>query len=127
MMIENRMWKYFQCQQCGTCCATIGLPYDADRIFEIAEHLKMSLDELIEKFYGKVSPDGSSFYFDDSKRTPCPFLSISEEKSVCRIYTVRPEGCRLYPIDTDGGREGVACPAWEIAFAELKKEQEEEI
>lgn len=104
---------------------TIGLPYDAESVSKMADLLMISIDEIIDTYYGKMSPDGSYWESEDSKRTPCPFLAKCEERHVCKIYDVRPEGCRLYPIDTDGGREGVACPGWEIAFSKLKKEQEE--
>jgi len=29
--------------------------------------------------------------------TPCPFLKYTKEKSVCRIYPVRPWICKGYP------------------------------
>jgi Fe-S-cluster containining protein len=121
------MWKYFKCQQCGACCKEIGLPYDAESFFKMKELFNMSGEEVIEKYYGKVSPDGSSWESDDNKRTPCPFLKSNNGKCFCDIYSIRPYGCRLYPIDSDFGRDGVACPAWEIAFSKLKKEQEEGI
>lgn len=122
----NRMWKYFNCQQCGACCTVIGLPYDAASVFKMADFLNISIDKIIDTYYGEMTPDGLYWKTEDSKRTPCPFLRKSEGRYFCSIYDVRPEGCRLYPIDTDCGREDVACPAWEIAFSKLKKEQEGE-
>ena len=122
----NKLWKYFKCQQCGACCRIIGLPYDAESVFKMADFQKISTEEIIDTYYGKMSPDGLQWESEDSKRIPCPFLRKSEGKHFCNIYNVRPDGCRLYPIDTNGGRNGVACPAWEIAFSKLKKEQEEE-
>lgn len=122
----SRLWNYFQCQQCGTCCEEIGLPYDPKSVFQIAAFLKMSMEQVIETYYGHLLPDGLHWESTDSKRTPCPFLKHAERKCFCEIYPVRPEGCRLYPIDTDGGRSGVECPAWAIAYSTLKKEQERE-
>jgi Fe-S-cluster containining protein len=103
------------------------LPYDAASVFKMADFLQLSIDEIINTYYGKMSTDGSYWKSEDGKRTPCPFLRISEERHFCNIYNVRPEGCRLYPIDTDSGRDGVDCPAWEIAFSKLRKEQEDDI
>ncbi len=123
----NRMWKYFQCQRCGACCTQIGLPYDEESAFKIADFLKMPVDEVIKNYYGNMTSDGLEWESCDSKRTPCPFLKYSDEKFSCEIYSVRPLGCRLYPIDTDGGRQGIYCPAWEIAFLRLKKEQEDDL
>ena len=117
MIKTNRMWNYFQCQQCGKCCEIIGLPYDPDSIYQIAVFLKMPVEKFIKNYYCESV---------DNKRTPCPFLKHIDGKCFCEIYSVRPEGCRLYPIDTDGGREDIDCPAWEIAYSKLKKEQEKE-
>jgi Fe-S-cluster containining protein len=119
------MWKYFHCQRCGSCCTQIGLPYDPEKIFEMANFLEMSVNDVIENYYGRLTPDSTQWVSNDSKRTPCPFLELSEGKYFCKIYSVRPNGCRLYPIDTDGGRGGVDCPGWQIAFSKLTAEQEE--
>jgi len=123
----NKMWEYFKCQQCGACCSATELPYEAESALKMAEFLKMTIEEIIENFYGEMSPKGSFWTSDDKKRTPCPFLRKSEEKYFCIIYSVRPEGCRAYPIDTDGGRQGINCPAWEVAFLKFKDKQEEGI
>lgn len=120
------MWKYFKCQQCGECCKKIGLPYDYETVFKMADFLKMSVEEIIENYYGKRSPDGSSWKSVDSKRTPCPFLKFLDGKYFCEIYPVRPTGCKLYPVQTDGGHAGINCPAWKIASLKLEKEQQEE-
>ena len=120
------MWNYFHCQQCGACCTKIGLPYDAESCFQIAAFLKIPVEKIIETYYGNMTPDGLYWESVDSKRTPCPFLKNTNGKFFCDIYCVRPEGCRLYPIDTDGGRGGIDCPAWAIAYSKLRKAQENE-
>lgn len=120
------MWKYFKCQQCGSCCSQIGLPYDPFSFQKLAAYLELPGEQVINKFYGEMTSDGKKWTPDSKKRTPCPFLQASESKYVCTIYTVRPEGCKLYPIDTDGGRDGVDCPGWKIAIERLRKEQEDE-
>lgn len=122
----SSMWEYFECKRCRACCSKIGLPYDGESIFQIADFLKMPVEEVIEIYYGHMSNDGTYWESDDSKRTPCPFLKIRDGQYFCEIYSVRPQGCRLYPIDTNGGRQEVDCPAWEIAFLKLKKEQQKD-
>ena len=122
----NKMWGYFHCQQCGACCLKLGLPYDPLAIHEMASFLKLSVREVIEKFYGEFTSDGKYWESNDNKRTPCPFLKASGSKKYCSIYAVRPIGCQLYPIETDGGRDGIDCPAWEIAYSRLKSGQEKE-
>ena len=123
----NGLWKYFKCQQCGKCCRELGLPYDPKSCFNMADFLKISVKEVIEKYYGEWSEDGSEWKPNDHKRTPCPFLESSDDIYFCEIYSVRPKGCKLYPMETDGGRQGVDCPVWEIAIEKLRKEQEEEL
>jgi len=121
------MWKYFKCQQCGTCCKEIGLPYDPESFFKMQEQFNLSIEEMIDKYYGKMDADGSTWESDDSKRKPCPFLKSKDEKYYCDICLIRPDGCRQYPIDTDMGRNGVNCPAWKIAFTKFKKEQQDSL
>ena len=118
-MLQNNNWKYFKCQQCGKCCEEIGLAYDPYSLKEIANYLKISINELIETYYGKFTTDGKYFEPDDNKRTPCPFLKSEESMKFCAIYPVRPEGCRLYPLETDFGRDGVDCPAANIVFSKI--------
>ena len=119
----NKLWKYFECQQCGKCCREMGLPYDVESCFKMADFLNISIKQVIEIYYGKFSADGSEWESDDSKRTPCPFLKDTDDRYFCEIYPARPEGCRLYPMESEGGPR---CPKWEIAIAKLRKEQEEE-
>lgn len=120
---QNGLWKYFTCQRCGKCCCQIGLPYDSQSWFNIADFLNISVKQVIEKYYGTLSLDGSEWVSDDSKRIPCPFLKTIDGHLSCEIYSIRPDGCKLYPIDTDFGRNGIDCPAWKIAFTKLKMEQ----
>lgn len=119
----STLWKYFECHRCGKCCIEIGLPYDPHSIFSIAETMGLSVRETIERYYGTYTEDGQHWISDDSKRTPCPFLRFENECFYCMIYSVRPEGCRLYPMQTDAGPQGVDCPAWPTAISKLKQEQ----
>jgi len=120
-MQKDRRWKYFKCQRCGKCCTEIGLPYDPESIFKIAEFFELEVDQVIEKYYGKIVEYGKTWESEDAKRTPCQFLRSDVDLKSCAIYSVRPSGCRLYPIDTDFGRQGVDCTAAKIVYAKLKK------
>ena len=121
-MRQDRRWELFECRRCGRCCIEIGLPYDPESIFEIARSLDLSVDEVIERYYGRVSDDRKSWISEDEKRTPCPFLETEADKKACTIYSVRPKGCRLYPFNTDFGRQGVDCPAAKIVYNRLEDE-----
>ena len=98
-MRKDKRWKFFKCQQCGKCCAEIGLPYDPESIFKIAEYLDLTIEQIIDKYYGRMDDDGKTWISDDSKRTPCPFLETNGDMKLCSIYEVRPSGCRAYPLD----------------------------
>lgn len=121
-MRQGRRWELFECQRCGKCCAEIGLPYDPEKIHAIAHLLAHTVDQVIEKYYGRWTCERTGWILEDHKRTPCPFLRAEGDRNVCAIYPVRPLGCRLYPFDTDGGRGGVDCPGAEIVYAKLHEE-----
>ncbi|OGP54375.1 MAG: hypothetical protein A2Y65_09265 [Deltaproteobacteria bacterium RBG_13_52_11] len=123
-MRQDRRWEIFECHRCGKCCVEIGLPYDPDIIFEIAQFLDLTVDQVIERYYGRVTEDREFWVSEDHKRTPCPFLkSDGDGKKTCAIYQVRPMSCRLYPFDTDSGRQGVDCPGAKIVYARLEEEE----
>ena len=90
----------------------------------MSAYLNISEKRVIEQYYGELSADRSKWESIDSKRNPCPFLRSTCAGYYCEIYPARPEGCRVYPMESVGGR---FCPRWEIAISKLKKEQEEEI
>jgi Fe-S-cluster containining protein len=102
------LWNQFTCQKCGRCCRKTRLPWDPDRLTDIAEFLGISREEVVNKYYGRVveANDQKMIEWADEKRTPCPFLQLD---NTCKIYTVRPTECRLYPVETDCGRQGIDC------------------
>ena len=120
-MSKDRRWELFECQRCGICCTGIELPYDPKSIFEIAKFLKLTIKEVIEAYYGRLSEDGKSLEFEEHKRMPCPFLTNEPNmKKSCRIYPVRPYACRDYPFDTMGSLD---CPVARKVYAKLREEE----
>ncbi len=117
-MKDDPRWEFFTCQRCGQCCKELGLPYDGESARAIADFVGIPLTKLIERHYGEVVEEGKSFSLQDTKRVPCPFLR-GEDECCCIVYPVRPRGCRLYPFETDFGRQGVECPAAPMAEGEL--------
>lgn len=113
-------WKLFKCHRCGKCCTELGLPYDPERIPDIAEFLGITVEEVIHTYYGYPAGDGQHWISEDHKRKPCPFLIADEDKKACSIYPVRPSGCRAYPFDTDLETNGVDCPAAKEVYVRLK-------
>jgi len=97
------------------------LPYDPARMQDIADFLQISMTQLIKKYYGKLSDDGKFIELDDDLRSPCPFFSMDNNRSSCDIYSVRPDGCRLFPFETDFGTAGVDCPGAKKAWRKFGK------
>jgi Fe-S-cluster containining protein len=91
---NTEMWELFSCHRCGKCCSELGLPYDPFKIHDIANFLGISVEDVISTYYGKPAGDGKHWIPDDAKRKPCPFLTTDGSRKSCRIYPVRPEGCR---------------------------------
>ena len=104
-------WSLFKCHRCGKCCMEAGLPYDPERIHDMATYLGMTIKDLIHTYYGSSAGDGKHWIPDEAKRRPCPFLQREGSTYACGIYPVRPRPCRAFPFDTDFGTGGVACPA----------------
>jgi Fe-S-cluster containining protein len=122
-MRQDRRWNLFECQRCGKCCVEIGLPYDPKSIVEIAKFFNLKVGRVIEKYYGRITEDGKDWEPEGYKRTPCPFLGVDGDRKSCEIYKVRPGGCRLYPFDTDFGRQGVDCPGARIVYMKLEEKE----
>lgn len=93
----------------------LGLPWGPWKVREIAEHLNISLGELIKEYFGVIIEENGEKIIDlrDELRKPCPFLK--GDKS-CLIYPVRPGPCEDYPIDTDFGDSDIGCPAYKKAI-----------
>jgi Fe-S-cluster containining protein len=97
------------------------LPYDPGCIQEIASYLNLTVKQVIEKYYGKLAEDSMSLEFEEHKRKPCPFLETDKTGiTSCRIYPVRPLGCRLYPFGSMGGFD---CPQARAIYKKLRKEE----
>ena len=83
-------WERFRCQQCGLCCFTPG----AGLLLE-----KEDFDRIAGKI-GKRKLERLS-RFDKAQdawilRQPCPFYDRAGRR--CRIYEIRPQTCRKYPL-----------------------------
>ncbi len=85
----------FECKRCGTCCITgdpIRLKYED--IAKIAKRLKIPINKAIKKF---TVPDPNKTEVLDFKHIlPCKFYDT--EAKVCKMYTVRPWSCRIFPF-----------------------------
>ena len=122
-MHTHAQWKNFQCCRCGKCCTEMGLPYDSQKIGEIARFLGLTVDKIIERYYGRFNDDRKSWVSEPHKRTPCPFLmTIADNKKACAIHPIRPKACRQFPLESVVDAPWVDCPA----KAALEKQQEKD-
>ena len=101
----------FSCTQCGNCC-TGGPGYvwiSRQEIVKLAEHLKISPEETIERYCRKI--DGR-FSLRETRGIgglwDCIFLRDADpqagpdnalhKRRVCGIYPARPQQCRTWPF-----------------------------
>jgi Fe-S-cluster containining protein len=123
-MQENNRREAFECQRCGRCCTVIGLPYDPKAVDEISRFLGLTVDTIIERYYGRFNKDRKTWISERHKRTPCPFIMTIGDIKACAIYPVRPNACRQYPFAGDWTQQGIECPGSRNVNAASKKEGE---
>ena len=105
---------HFTCQQCGNCC-TGGPGYvwvSDEELSRLAEHLKLSIKETLQKYCRKVNGRISLKEIRTSSGNyDCIFLTeqkadasggdrVVQPKRGCSIYPVRPLQCRTWPFWT---------------------------
>ena len=76
------------CTSCANCCREVQLVLTGDDVARLASGLKISNDELIERFLA-ADEDGELAF----NTLPCPLL----KGDLCSAYDHRPEACRSYP------------------------------
>jgi Fe-S-cluster containining protein len=93
----------FKCLKCGACCVGTEMELLAEDIRRVAAAGYAPEDFAVERdgIYRLRNVDGHCVFYDPSSRS-------------CRIYSIRPVGCRLYPLVYDGETVTVdrSCPAW---------------
>ena len=93
----------FTCTQCGNCCT--GAPgyvwISKVEIARLAEYLKLSADEVIEKYCRR---HGNRISLEERRTKEgnydCIFLQEDPgtRKRTCTVYPVRPLQCRTWPF-----------------------------
>ncbi|ACB40658.1 YkgJ family cysteine cluster protein [Pyrobaculum neutrophilum] len=114
-MWKNASWfeVKFRCIKCGICCIGTEMELLADDIARITSR-GYKLEEFAEErdgVYRLKNVDGHCVFYDPSTRS-------------CRIYDIRPVGCRLYPLIYDGEKVDVdrTCPTWDtVPQEEIKR------
>lgn len=85
----------FECTQCGQCCS--GEPgyvwVDEQEITQLANDMKLSVEEFEAQFVRQVGPDKSLKEYPDGD---CILLDPETRK--CTVYAARPIQCRTWPF-----------------------------
>ncbi|HUS74021.1 MAG TPA: YkgJ family cysteine cluster protein [Sedimentisphaerales bacterium] len=90
---------YFECMECGACCAGPSEGYiwvTRAEIQIIADFLKISTGQLRQKFMKRVGLRITIIEHPTTK--DCMFLQESGSEKTCTIYPVRPSQCRSWPF-----------------------------
>jgi uncharacterized protein len=85
----------FECQRCGNCCTT-GDPIRLrqEDATAIAKSLKIPLNKALKKY--TISDPEKAGVLDFKHILPCKFYDLSAKG--CKIYSVRPWSCRIFPF-----------------------------
>jgi Fe-S-cluster containining protein len=101
----------FTCTQCGNCCT--GAPgyvwISDEEISRLAEYLKLTTDQVIERYCRKIggrlslkehrSPAGQyDCIFLQEIKVPGGKNRPPQLKRICTVYSVRPLQCRTWPF-----------------------------
>ncbi|MEM0463979.1 MAG: YkgJ family cysteine cluster protein [Pyrobaculum sp.] len=103
----------FRCIKCGICCIGTEMELLAEDIRRI-EAAGFKLEEFaVERdgVYRLRNVDGHCVFYDPESRS-------------CKIYDIRPVGCRLYPLVYNGERVEVdkTCPTWDtVPHSEVER------
>lgn len=94
----------FKCIVCGICCIGTEMELLAEDIRRITARGHKMEDFVVEKdgIYRLKNVDGHCVFYDPQTRK-------------CKIYHIRPVGCRMYPLVYDGRSVTVdrTCPTWD--------------
>jgi Fe-S-cluster containining protein len=84
----------FLCSKCGVCCTLDDFLVAGEVKANPKENPEVStkIKSLFEEL-GEMWESDQEKYDQHITHTPCPFLINNS----CSIYTIRPEGCRLFP------------------------------
>jgi len=83
-------WERFRCQQCGLCCYTPGAGLILER--EDFDRIASKIGRKRLKSLSRYDKTINAWIL----KQPCPFYD--QDKRGCKIYEIRPQTCRKYPL-----------------------------
>lgn len=123
LQLHQEAFSIVDCTRCANCCRTMQIGVTKEDIPRIAGHLGRAPKEFIAAYLKKDKVHGGY----RMNTMPCPFLG---DDNKCKIYDVRPEGCRNFPsTDKPDFRsrsivntfDAVFCPAVFYMVEQMKK------
>jgi len=88
---DRETFEELDCLDCANCCKNLPAAVNNADIQRIAKHLNINQSDFRRKYLVK---DEDGDWVTQSK--PCPFLNLQDNR--CKIYEVRPQSCKDYPI-----------------------------
>lgn len=88
--LHVEVFKEVDCLDCANCCKSIPPLINQEDVKRISKYLNIPISDLY-KNHVTIDEDGDMVL----NTTPCIFL-LPDNK--CKIYEVRPTGCREYPL-----------------------------
>ena len=102
-----------KCIDCGNCCRETEMILSKQDIENIINSQRINLKEIdfvkktIEGFFQLKNVNGFCIFFDSTT-------------NLCKIYDVRPQGCRFYPLIYDSDKNSCVfdseCPRPELFY-----------
>jgi Fe-S-cluster containining protein len=88
------------CKSCGgRCCRNVYVAVTVFDAWRIAAKLRLPWTQFVDPMNpGPRGPMGLALRKNASDDTACTFLGEAEAGSLCSIYPVRPQICRVYPF-----------------------------
>lgn len=109
-----------KCENCGKCCYDTEMILSSQDIYLILQN--KPYDMIKEDF---VFKNKNGFYQLKNRNGYCVFLNPTS--NLCKIYKIRPQGCRFYPLIYDFYKRKCIldkdCPRTDL-FYQNKEEKE---
>ena len=91
----------FGCTGCGKCCQNDGeVWFDSDEFAELADHLKLSHNEVLDQYSEKVMSGWIKIknkVVQDNLGSADRCIFLDDDGKKCTVYEARPTQCRTYP------------------------------
>jgi Fe-S-cluster containining protein len=99
--LHNELFTKYDCCKCNNCCKLCVIPLKIKDVKPIAEFLKISESDFIDRYLECSIDEGTGAESCVIKERPCCFLA-SDGK--CKVQKCKPSACRDYPFTNKKSR-----------------------